>query len=89
MEDLRKDYKRGLVVAISFCVFVMPLLVPRMEETNNNNQSGVEEVGKKNFNDELKVYYEYTKSIVDNTVDTFMEAHGLKYVMSPSKIESY
>ena len=32
----------------------MPLLVPRMEETNNNNQSGVEELGKKNFNDELK-----------------------------------
>ena len=54
MEDLRKDYKRGLVVAISFCVFVMPLLVPRMEETNNNNQTTVEKVGQKNFNDELK-----------------------------------
>ena len=54
MEDLRKDYKRGLVVAISFCVFVMPLLIPRMEETNNNNQSSVEEGAQKNFNDELK-----------------------------------
>ena len=32
----------------------MPLLIPRMEEANNNNQSKVEEVDKKNFNDELK-----------------------------------
>ena len=26
-EDLRADYKRGLIVAISFCVFVMPILL--------------------------------------------------------------
>ena len=32
MEDLKADYKRGLVVAISFCVFVMPLLLPKTDE---------------------------------------------------------
>jgi hypothetical protein len=35
IEELKADYKRGLVVAISFCVFVMPLLLPKMEESGN------------------------------------------------------
>ena len=35
IEELKADYKRGLVVAISFCVFVMPLLLPQMEESGN------------------------------------------------------
>ena len=34
MEELKADYKRGLVVAISFCVFVMPLLLPKIVDTN-------------------------------------------------------
>jgi len=54
LEDLRKDYKRGLVVAISFCVFVMPLLIPKLEEKNNNTKSIMEESSTKNFKDELK-----------------------------------
>ena len=32
MDELKADYKRGLVVAISFCVFVMPLLLPKTED---------------------------------------------------------
>ena len=54
LEDLRKDYKRGLVVAISFCVFVMPLLIPQLEEPNNNTKSKMQESSPKNFKDELK-----------------------------------
>ena len=33
MDELKADYKKGLVVAISFCVFVMPLLLPKPDES--------------------------------------------------------
>ena len=33
MDELKADYKKGLVVAISFCVFVMPLLLPKQDES--------------------------------------------------------
>ena len=33
MDELKADYKKGLVVAISFCVFVMPLLLPKPDAT--------------------------------------------------------
>ena len=37
--ELRRDYRRGLIVAISFCVFVMPVLLgnrPNDREDVNN-----------------------------------------------------
>ena len=33
IDELKADYKKGLVVAISFCVFVMPLLLPKPDES--------------------------------------------------------
>ena len=43
MEELKADYKRGLVVAISFCVFVMPLLLPKIMDANRINLFDKEE----------------------------------------------
>ena len=43
MEELKADYKRGLVVAISFCVFVMPLLLPKIVDANRINLFDKEE----------------------------------------------
>ena len=42
------------MVAISFCVFVMPLLIPQLEQSNNNTKSEIEESSPKSFKDELK-----------------------------------
>lgn len=46
MDELKADYKRGLVVAISFCVFVMPLLLPKTEEVSKEEDTEKCEVDK-------------------------------------------
>ena len=45
MDELKADYKKGLVVAISFCVFVMPLLLPKEEDIIERNTPEKEQNG--------------------------------------------